>query len=59
MLPTAIEQFCLACQKVHYSTVWYFRGRPFDNKREWLCGMKYLVLPSLAMDTWTMLPSLD
>jgi hypothetical protein len=54
--PYALEQYCLGCEKIHQSSVWYFKIRPMDSTRDWLCGLKYLVLPAAAMDTWTIFP---
>ena len=39
-----IEHFCLACHKQHNSTVWHYRPSVEGVTKEWLCGIKYLVL---------------
>lgn len=50
-----VEHFCEGCQKVHYSSVWYYRHMLEKPSRDWLCGLKYLMLPEFDMDTWRLL----
>ena len=50
------EQFCQGCLKQHTSTVWYYRRSADGMTREWLCGIKYLVLDMEHMELWHMYP---
>ncbi len=51
-----IEQFCLACDKRHNSTVWYYRPSVDGGTQQWLCGIKYLLLESEDRWVWRMFP---
>lgn len=58
MWKIGVERFCEGCQKRHASTVWYCRRSADPVTREWLCGIKYLVLAQEDMDVWQMFPVL-
>ena len=47
-----IEQFCRACNKRHSSMVWYYQQNGEGTAREWLCGLKYLVMEPYDQAPW-------
>lgn len=46
------EHVCEGCQKTHFSPVWYYRHQLDKANREWLCGVKYLLLRNGDLNTW-------
>ena len=55
MWQASTDHFCQGCQKTHSSSVWYYRHQFNKETREWLCGMKYLLLRNGEVNTWRVL----
>jgi len=48
----SLEQFCKGCNKRHSSSVWYYQQTGETTTRNWMCGLKYLVLEPQERELW-------
>lgn len=53
------RHFCLGCDKQHDSSLWYYRRTVDPADKEWLCGLRFLLLPQLDTRLWLMFPTSD
>jgi hypothetical protein len=56
MWKMGVEQYCQGCLKQHNSILWYYRTSDDGTLKEWMCGLRYLVLDAKDMDLWKALP---
>jgi hypothetical protein len=51
------DRYCWACDKWHRGRVWYYRDLGKGQHRQWMCGLRFLLLHAENIGTaWILLP---